>query len=151
MVCFCHLLCLLIKLLDSIGWFVSCKFVLNTRFQFVWWMNVIGWMLLAQPFVYSFHFIRCRCTKLLSLHVISLVLSNASIVKYRFRQYFYYPHSTLIMFDIAASAPINSGDEMSSCAMPINFYCTIRLRRTSLMKIKEKKNKIIQLHGENIS
>lgn len=59
--------------------------------------------------------------------------SMASIVKYRFRQYFYYPRSTLIMFDIAASVLTNSDDAMSSCAMPINFYYTIRLRRTFLL------------------
>lgn len=74
-----------------------------------------------------------------SLFSPSLPVPMASIVKYRFRQYFYYPRSTLIMFGIAASVPTNSDDEMNSCAMPINSYCTIRLRRTSL-KFKWKGN-----------
>lgn len=55
-----------------------------------------------------------------------------SIVRYHFRPYSYYPHSTLIMFDTEASVRTNSGDGMNSCAMLINFYCTIHLQPTYL-------------------
>lgn len=68
---------------------------------------------------------------------------SVSIVRYHFRQHSYYPHSTLIMFDIEASVPTDSGDTMNSCAMPINFYCTIHFQLTFLMKkdtFSRKKN-----------
>lgn len=88
------------------------------RFQFRW-VNLIGWMILVKMFLCMLSVLMPRCL-------------DVSIAKYRFRQYFYYHHSLLIMFDIEASAQINLDDAMSSFAMPINSCCTIRLRLTFL-------------------
>ena len=77
-------------------------------------MDVSGQMFLCMLSV-----LMCRCL-------------DVSIAKYRFRQYFYYHHSLLIMFGIEASAQINLDDAMSSFAMPTNSCCTIRLRLTFL-------------------
>lgn len=73
---------------------------------------------------------------------------SVSIVRYHFRPYSYYPHSTLIMFGIEALVPTNSDDVMSSCAMPINFYCTIHLRPTYLQR---KQRKSYSSHFHSIS
>lgn len=80
------------------------------------------------PFLLFFPFLHC----FLVLTFGRFRFGSVSIVRYHFRPYSYYPHSTLIMFDIEASVPINSDDVMNSCAMPINFYCTIHLQPTYL-------------------
>lgn len=73
--------------------------------------------------------------------MLNVLIADASIVKYRFRRYFYYHHSLLIMFGIEALVPTNLDDAMSSFAMPINFYCTIRLQLTFLYGFTRKEEK----------
>lgn len=94
-------------------------------------VNLIGWMILVEKWL-NVEMFRCSCL--------------ASIVKYRFRQYFYYPRSTLIMFGTAALEPTNSDGAMNSSAMLIDFCCTIRLQRTFLIPFEraEKKFRMIK-------